>query len=88
MPRRVILGFGISIDGYIARRNGAMDYLVIDKEGEALMADFFAKIDTTIMGRKTAAATAEMRKSGEIPDTRNRVIRCRHGRSRAFRTGL
>jgi hypothetical protein len=30
MPRRVILGFGISIDGYIARRNGAMDYLVID----------------------------------------------------------
>jgi dihydrofolate reductase len=68
MPRKVILGFGISIDGYIARRNGAMDYLVIDKEGEALMAEFFAKIDTTIMGRKTAAATAEMRKSGEIPD--------------------
>ncbi len=32
------------------------------------MADFFAKIDTTIMGRKTAAATAEMRKSGEIPE--------------------
>ena len=68
MPRKVILGFGISIDGYIARRNGAVDYLVIDKEGEALMADFFAKIDTTIMGRKTAAATAAMRKSGEIPD--------------------
>lgn len=69
MPRKVILGFGISLDGYIARRNGAMDYLVIDKEGEALMADFFAKIDTTIMGRKTAVATAEMRKSGEIPET-------------------
>jgi dihydrofolate reductase len=68
MPRKVILGFGISLDGCIARRNGAMDYLAIDKEGEALMADFFAKIDTTIMGRKTAAATAEMRKSGEIPD--------------------
>jgi dihydrofolate reductase len=69
MLRKVILGFGISLDGYIARRNGAMDYLVIDKEGEALMADFFAKIDTTIMGRKTAAATAKMRKSGEIPQT-------------------
>jgi len=68
MPRKVILGFGISIDGYIARRNGAMDYLVIDKEGEAVMADFFAQIDTTIMGRKTAAATAEMRKSGEVPE--------------------
>src|ERR1700734_729199 len=69
MLRRVILGFGISIDGYIARRNGAMDYLVIDQEGEALMADFFAKIDTAIMGRKTAAVTAKMRKSGEIPET-------------------
>ncbi len=68
MPRKVILGFGISIDGYIARRNGAIDYLVIDKEGEALMADFFARIDVTIMGRKTAAATVKMRKSGEIPE--------------------
>jgi len=68
MSRKVILGFGLSIDGYIAQRNGALDYLVIDKEGEALMADFFSNIDTTIMGRKTAAATVEMRKRGEIPD--------------------
>jgi dihydrofolate reductase len=69
MPRKVILGFGISLDGYIARRNGAMDYLVIDKEGEAAMAEFFARIDTTIMGRKTAGAWVKMRASGEIPDT-------------------
>lgn len=68
MSRKVILAFGISLDGYIARRNGALDFLVIDKEGEALMMDFFAKIDTTIMGRKTAAATEKMRKSGEIPE--------------------
>jgi dihydrofolate reductase len=69
MPRKVILGFGISLDGYIARRNGDLDFLVIDKEGEALMADFFAKIDTTVMGRKTAAAWVKLRKSGEIPNT-------------------
>jgi dihydrofolate reductase len=69
MPRKVILGFGISIDGYIARRNGAIDFLVMDKEGEAVMADFFAKIDTTVMGRKTAAGWVKMRKSGEIPET-------------------
>lgn len=76
MSRKVVLGFGISLAGYIARRNGAKDYLTIDKEGEALMADFFAKIDTALMGRKTAAATAEMRaemraemgKNGEIPE--------------------
>jgi dihydrofolate reductase len=69
MPRKVILGFGISLDGYIARRNGDLDFLVIDKEGEALMADFFSKIDTTMMGRKTAEATAKLRESGEMPET-------------------
>lgn len=68
MSRKVILGFGVSIDGYIARRNGAMDFLVLNKEGEAVMADFFARIDTTIMGRKTAAATLKLRKRGEIPE--------------------
>ena len=69
MSRKVILGFGISLDGYIARRNGAMDFLVLDKEGEALMVDFFAKIDSTIMGRKTAVGMLKMRKSGEMPET-------------------
>ena len=68
MPRKVILGFGLSLDGYIARRNGDLDFLVIDQEGESVMADFFSKIDTTIMGRKTAAVTAKMRESGEIPE--------------------
>jgi dihydrofolate reductase len=69
MRRKVILGFGLSLDGYIARRNGDLDFLVIDKEGEALMADFFSKIDTTIMGRKTAAGWKKMRKRGEMPET-------------------
>jgi dihydrofolate reductase len=68
MPRKVILGFGISLDGYIARRNGAIDFLVLDKEGERLMAEFFAQIDTTVMGRKTAVGWVKMRESGEIPD--------------------
>src|ERR1022692_4463532 len=69
MTRKVILGFGISLDGYIARRNGDVDFLVIDKEGESLMADFFSKIDTTIMGRNTAAAWVKLRESGELPET-------------------
>jgi len=69
MSRKVILGFGISLDGYIARRNGDLDFLGIDQEGEAAMADFFAGIDTTIMGRKTASGWVKMRASGEIPET-------------------
>jgi dihydrofolate reductase len=69
MSRKVVLGFGISLDGYIARRNGAMDFLTIDEEGEALMADFFSNIDVTIMGRKTAAGWVKMRERGEIPES-------------------
>ena len=67
MPRKVILRFKLGLDGYIARRNGDLDFLVIDKEGRSVVADFFSKIDTTIRGRKTAAVTAKMRESGEIP---------------------
>ena len=67
MPRKIILGYGMSIDGYIARRDGAIDFLVIDKEGERVMSDFFAKIDTTIMGRKTAAAHLKQSGNGEMP---------------------
>jgi dihydrofolate reductase len=49
--RNVVLGLGISLDGYIARPNGAVDFLFIPKDYS--MADFFAGIDTAIMGRKT-----------------------------------
>ena len=49
--RNVVLGLGISLDGYIARLNGAVDFLFMPKDYS--MADFFATIDTAIMGRKT-----------------------------------
>ena len=49
--RKVVLGLGISIDGYIARLNGAVDFLFMPKDYS--MAPFFATIDTAIMGRKT-----------------------------------
>jgi hypothetical protein len=67
MPRKVILGFAISLDGYIARRNGDLDFLVIDKEGESVMADFFSKIDTTIMGRKSQLPRRKCARLGKSP---------------------
>ncbi|HVT59015.1 MAG TPA: dihydrofolate reductase family protein [Thermoanaerobaculia bacterium] len=56
--RKVVLGLGISLDGYIARSNGAVDYLFMPKDYS--MASFFATIDTAIMGRKTLDAALEM----------------------------
>ena len=49
--RKVVLGLGISLDGYIARPNGAVDFLFMPKDYS--MAGFFADVDTAIMGRKT-----------------------------------
>jgi dihydrofolate reductase len=49
--RNIVLGLGISLDGYIARPNGAVDFLFMPKDYS--MADFFATIDTAVMGRKT-----------------------------------
>lgn len=49
--RRVVLGLGISLDGYIARPNGAVDFLFMPKDYS--MANFFATVDTAVMGRKT-----------------------------------
>jgi dihydrofolate reductase len=56
--RNVVLGLGISLDGYIARPNGAVDFLFMPKDYS--MAPFFATIDTAIMGRKTLDAALRM----------------------------
>jgi dihydrofolate reductase len=56
--RKVILGLGISLDGYIARPNGDVDFLFMPKDYS--MAEFFASIDTEIMGRKTLDAARKM----------------------------
>jgi dihydrofolate reductase len=49
--RKVILGLGISLDGYIARPDGAVDFLFMPKDYS--MGPFFKSIDTALMGRKT-----------------------------------
>ena len=48
--RKIILGLGISLDGYIARKNGAVDWLSMDWDYD--WTGFFKTIDTVLMGRK------------------------------------
>jgi dihydrofolate reductase len=52
--RNVVLGLGISLDGYIARPDGSVDVLFMPKDHS--MASFFATVDTAIFGRKTLDA--------------------------------
>ena len=56
--RKVVLGLGISLDGYIARPDGSVDFLFMPKDYS--MAPFFATVDTAIMGRKTLEAGLRM----------------------------
>jgi dihydrofolate reductase len=56
--RAIILGVGMSIDGYIARLDGSVDFLFMPKDYS--MADFFALIDTAVMGRKTYEVSLKM----------------------------
>lgn len=53
--RKVILALAVSLDGYIARENGAVDWLRMEDLTEAAdeMKAFFVDVDTILFGRKT-----------------------------------
>jgi dihydrofolate reductase len=65
--REIVLSVGISLDGYIARPNGAFDFLFMPKDFS--MAPFFATIDTAIMGRKTYDVARQTRR-GSLGESR------------------
>jgi dihydrofolate reductase len=69
--RNVVLSLGISLDGYIARLNGAVDFLFMPKGYS--MADFFATVDTAIMGRKTLDDGLLKMSGGTLPKTTMRM---------------
>jgi dihydrofolate reductase len=49
--RKVLFGVGMSLDGYIARPDGSIDFLFMPKDYS--MAKFFARMDVAVMGRKS-----------------------------------
>ncbi len=51
--RKVILLAAVTLDGYLARPDGSVDYLVMTKDGSASLTRFFSTVDTIVMGRKT-----------------------------------
>ena len=51
--RKVTFGVANSLDNYIARKDGAIDWLLWSDEASAIMADSWKTIDTIVMGRRT-----------------------------------
>ena len=70
--RKIILALGISIDGYIARLDGTFDFLFMPKDFS--MAEFFASIDTGIMGRKTYEVAKAQGEGGFGPKLKTYVL--------------
>jgi dihydrofolate reductase len=64
--RKIIFGLAASLDGYIARENGAVDWLKMEDLTEAAdeMREFFALIDTVLTGRKTYEKGLELGQDG------------------------
>jgi dihydrofolate reductase len=56
--RKVVLGLGISLDGYIARPDGSVDFLFLPKDYS--MGPFLATIDAALVGRKTYEVSLKM----------------------------
>jgi dihydrofolate reductase len=51
--RKVTFGGANSLDNYLARPDGAVDWLLWGEGAAALMADYWKNIDAVLMGRKT-----------------------------------
>src|SRR6266404_7926897 len=51
--RKVTFRVANSLDNYIARKDGAVDWLLSGDESTAAMAQFWQTIDTVVIGRKT-----------------------------------
>jgi dihydrofolate reductase len=56
--RKLILSVAVSLDGFIEGPNGEYDWCFIDKDYN--FAEFFGRIDTVFVGRKTYEMAAEM----------------------------
>ncbi len=73
--RKVIFGGANSLDNYIARADGSVDWLLWGDEAAELMRDMGSRVDTIVMGRKTwdiatgnAKEVAKKGRTGEVKE--------------------
>ena len=59
--RKVTFGGAPSLDGYFARKDDAVDWLMWSKEAATIMSAYWKTIDTIVMGRKTYEAALKMK---------------------------
>jgi len=69
--RKIIVYIATSADGFIARKDGSVDWLERPRpKGNYGMGEFWKSIDTILLGRKTYDLVLKFRQEGkEVPDT-------------------
>ena len=63
--RKVTFGGAPSLDGYFARKDDAVDWLMWSNQAARIMSDYWKTIDTVVMGRKTYEVGRRMQKGKE-----------------------
>jgi dihydrofolate reductase len=66
--RKVTFGCASSLDNFIARKDGIVDWIMWSDEAAEIMKDYWSKIDTMIVGRKTW----DLMQSGPKPKTKSK----------------
>ncbi len=65
--RKVVFGGANSLDNYIARKDDAVDWILMGDEAAAFLAGYWKRFDTIVMGRKTYEVGLRMGQSGPYP---------------------
>ena len=66
--RKLIAGFAMSLDGFIEGENGAIDWIIYDKDHFKELARSWKSIDAMFHGRKTYEAAQRMSKGKKQPN--------------------
>jgi dihydrofolate reductase len=65
--RKVTFGGACSLDGYFAKKDDSVDWLMWSDEAGEIMADYWKRFDTIVMGRRTYEVGKKMTKGKANP---------------------
>ena len=72
--RKLTFGVACSLDNYIARADGSVDWLLWSKDAQAVTAAHWKGVDTVLMGRKTYETALRQGAGGGMPGMQTYVF--------------